>query len=242
MVLNFHEPTREFEKALSEYTKAPYVIALDSASNGLFISLMYEKEFGNWDNFNQKIEVPCRTYMSAVCEVINAGGMVAFKEVKGETLKGAYRLNPTRVIDSALRFTSNMYEPNTFMCISFTGAYKHFKLGKGGAVLTDNKHFYEWAKKYRNSGRGECSYHVDKFNQLGINAYMMPDIATRGLVLFNQFYDSQGNPKHNEDLELPYPDLSKFDIYNQKSEIHKLYEENKALKEKLNKYEDSNNR
>jgi hypothetical protein len=22
-----------------------------------------------------------------------------------------------------------------------------------------------------------------------------------------------GTPKHNEDLELPYPDLSKFDIY-----------------------------
>jgi hypothetical protein len=24
-----------------------------------------------------------------------------------------------------------------------------------------------------------------------------------------------GTPKHNEDLELPYPDLSKFDIYKQ---------------------------
>jgi hypothetical protein len=22
-----------------------------------------------------------------------------------------------------------------------------------------------------------------------------------------------GTPKHNEDLELPYPDLSKFDVY-----------------------------
>jgi hypothetical protein len=24
-----------------------------------------------------------------------------------------------------------------------------------------------------------------------------------------------GTPKHNEDLELPYPDLSKFEIYQQ---------------------------
>jgi hypothetical protein len=23
----------------------------------------------------------------------------------------------------------------------------------------------------------------------------------------------QGKPKHNEDLELPYPDLSKFEVY-----------------------------
>jgi hypothetical protein len=28
----------------------------------------------------------------------------------------------------------------------------------------------------------------------------------------NQFY-KDGNKKHNEDLELPYPDLSKFEIY-----------------------------
>jgi len=28
-----------------------------------------------------------------------------------------------------------------------------------------------------------------------------------------QFYNMDGTPKHNEDLELPYPDLSKFKIY-----------------------------
>jgi hypothetical protein len=28
-----------------------------------------------------------------------------------------------------------------------------------------------------------------------------------------QFYNIDGSPKHNEDLELPYPDLSKFEIY-----------------------------
>jgi hypothetical protein len=29
----------------------------------------------------------------------------------------------------------------------------------------------------------------------------------------NQFYNFDGTKKHNEDLELPYPDLSKFKIY-----------------------------
>jgi hypothetical protein len=29
----------------------------------------------------------------------------------------------------------------------------------------------------------------------------------------NQFYNIDGTPKHNNDLELPYPDLSKFKIY-----------------------------
>ena len=31
-----------------------------------------------------------------------------------------------------------------------------------------------------------------------------------------QFYELNGDKKHNEDLTLPYPDLSKFKIYNQK--------------------------
>ena len=29
----------------------------------------------------------------------------------------------------------------------------------------------------------------------------------------NQFYNIDGSKKHQEDLELPYPDLSKFKIY-----------------------------
>ena len=47
---------------------------------------------------------------------------------------------------------------------------------------------------------------------IGWNFYMMPELAARGLLLMGQFYD--GNiPKENEDLELSYPDLSKFEIY-----------------------------
>ena len=43
----------------------------------------------------------------------------------------------------------------------------------------------------------------------------MPQLAARGLLLMNQFYNTDGTKKHNEDLTLPYPDLSKFDIYKQ---------------------------
>jgi hypothetical protein len=44
---------------------------------------------------------------------------------------------------------------------------------------------------------------------------MMPELAARGLLLMNQFYTTRGDKKVNEDLELPYPDLSKFEIYKQ---------------------------
>jgi hypothetical protein len=136
--------------------------------------------------------------------------------VDGETIKGAYQLKPTNVWDSALRFTADMYIPDSMMCISFTGAYKHFKLSKGGAILLDDLDAYNWLKKARFSGRSECSYHDDNFDDnpvIGWNFYMMPELATRGLLLINQFYNTDGSKKHNEDLELPYPDLSKFKIW-----------------------------
>jgi dTDP-4-amino-4,6-dideoxygalactose transaminase len=209
MAQGAYKITEEFEEQLSKYTGAPYVITVDNASNAIFLSLMYE-------NVKDKIiTIPSRTYPSVPCEIIHAGAKVHFEPVVGKILKGAYQLKPTNVWDSALRFTHNMYIKNTHMCISFTGPYKHFKLSKGGAILTDNYDAYLWFKRARYSGRRECSYHTDNFDMLGWNFYMMPELAARGLLLMNQFYNIDGTPKHNEDLELPYPDLSKFEIYKQ---------------------------
>jgi len=200
--------TDDFENELSKYTRAPYVIALDNMSNALFLSLYYE-------NIKDKeITIPNRTYPSVPCEIIHAGGKVKFKKIEGTTLKGAYPLQGSKTWDSALRFTYDMYIPDTFMCISFTGPYKHLKLGKGGAILTDDYSAYLWFRRARYSGRRECSYLEDNFDMLGWNFYMMPEIAARGLQLMNQFYVG-GKPKYNEDLELPYPDLSVFKIYTQ---------------------------
>tara|TARA_R110002124_G_scaffold141849_2_gene306414 strand:+ start:776 stop:1417 length:642 start_codon:yes stop_codon:yes gene_type:complete len=208
MANGVHKITEDFEKELSKYTGAKYVVTVDNQSNGLFLALMYEKIKG------MEIEIPSRTYPSVPCEIIHAGGKVKFKPVDGETLKGSYQLYPTNVWDSALSFTYNMYKPGTHMCISFTGPYKTFKLSKGGAILTDNHDAYLWFKRARFSGRRECSYHDDNLDMIGWNFYMMPELSARGLLLINQFYDNTtGEPKVIEDIELRYPDLSKFKIY-----------------------------
>jgi len=209
---NIYDITNEFEKRLAEYTGARYAVALDNQSNALFLSLYYEKNVAKSIKSNT-IDIPCRTYPSVPCEIIHAGLKVGFKPVEGKTLKGAYLLEGSNVYDSALRFTTDMYIPKSHMCISFTGPYKHFKLSKGGAILTDNHDAYLWFRRARYSGRRECSYHDDNLDMLGWNFYMMPELAARGFLLMNQFYNMDGTPKHNEDLELPYPDLSKFPIY-----------------------------
>jgi dTDP-4-amino-4,6-dideoxygalactose transaminase len=207
MANGIYKITEDFEKALADYTGAPYVVTVDNQSNALFLALMYEKVAG------QEIIIPARTYPSVPCEIIHAGAKVKFSPVEGKTIKGAYQLEPTNVWDSALSFTADMYKKGTHMCISFTGPYKHFKLSKGGAILTDSLDAYHWFKRARYSGRRECSYHDDNFDMLGWNFYMMPELATRGMLLMGQFYNIDGTKKHQEDLELPYPDLSKFEIY-----------------------------
>jgi len=208
MANGVYKITEDFENEVGRYTGAPYVITVDNMSNALFLSLMYEGVKG------KEITIPSRTYPSVPCEIIHAGAKVKFKTTKGETLKGAYQLEGTRTWDSALRFTHNMYIPNTFMCVSFTGPYKHLKLSKGGAILTDDYEAMLWLKRARFSGRRECSYHTDNFDMIGWNMYMMPELAARGLLMMSQFYDNITNkPKEIADLELPYPDLSKFEIY-----------------------------
>tara|TARA_R110002012_G_scaffold296173_1_gene493343 strand:+ start:675 stop:1304 length:630 start_codon:yes stop_codon:yes gene_type:complete len=207
MAYGVYKVTEEFENRLADYTGAPYCVAVDNASNAIFLCLMYEKVKG------LDITIPSRTYPSVPCEIIHAGAKVKWEKVKGKSIKGAYQLKPTKVWDSALRFTADMYIPDTHMCISFTGPYKTFKLSKGGAILTDDYDAFLWFKRARYSGRRACSYHEDNFDMLGWNFYMMPELAARGLLLIDQFYDSKGNKKKMDDLEMRYPDLSKFKIY-----------------------------
>ena len=212
MANGIYKITEDFEKALADYTGAKYAVTLDNMSNGLFLALYYEN-YVKKSITSPTIKIPARTYPSVPCEIIHAGLKVEFEPVEGRTIKGAYNLKGSNVWDSALSFTADMYKEGTFMCVSFTGPYKHFKLSKGGAILTDSEEAYLWFKRARYSGRRECSYHEDNLDMLGWNFYMMPELAARGMLLMNQFYTTDGNKKHNADLELPYPDLSKFEIY-----------------------------
>lgn len=212
MAQGVYKITEDFEKALCDYTGSKYAITLDNMSNALFLALYYEKNIKK-SITSESISIPSRTYPSVPCEIIHAGLKVDFEPVEGKKIKGAYQLKGSNVWDSALRFTADMYIPGSHMCVSFTGPYKTLKLSKGGAILTDDHDAMLWFKRARFSGRRECSYHDDNFDMLGWNFYMMPELSARGLLMMLQFYNLDGTKKHNEDLELPYPDLSKFEIY-----------------------------
>jgi len=184
---------------IAEYSGCKYAVAVDSGSNALFLCCLYCNIRGS------EVTIPSRTYPSVPCGIIHAGGKVKFKDCQWS---GTYRLEPFPIVDGAKRFTSNMYEKETLHCLSFH-AKKHLKIGRGGAILTDDQKAYEWLKVARFDGRHECNLRDDNITCLGWNFYMTPEQAARGLWLMMMM------PEHNADLEeVPdYPDLSKVSAY-----------------------------
>jgi len=202
---NPYEVTHKFEETVAEYCGAPYAVAVDNATNGMFMCIKYlEAE-------DIEITIPSITFMSVPCAIIQSGNRVKFDSdhsaLIGNKLKGEYQLSPLPVWDSALRFTKGMYRPGQFQCISFSGPHKFLKLGKGGMILTDSKEAYEWLKRARYFGRNPVDHMVDHFDMLGWNYYMLPEIAAKGLVMM------MGIAEHNNDLEREYQDLSKYKVY-----------------------------
>lgn len=222
--------TEQFEQALSDYTGAPYVVTIDNACNAIFLALYYEKNIAKTLTADT-LEMPCRSYPGVPPELIRNGFKIKFNPMSDKYLEGPYNFYPSKTWDSALRFTYNMYIPGTFMCISMTGGLKTFKAGaKMGAILTDNKEAADWFKRARFSGRREKPYMEDNLDMLGYNYYLNPELAVRGLILMTGFY-KDGKPIHNPDVKLPYPDLSKFPIYQQPKNVFNREEvENLILK------------
>ena len=184
-----------FEEEIAEYTGAPYAVALDNCTDALFLCCTYLKV--------QDVTIPKKTYLSVPQAVMASGGRVSFDDTEW---KGLYQLKPYPIYDSARRFTSDMYIPNTFMCLSFHPK-KILKLRKGGMILTDDKDAYTWFKKARHEGRDEIPYTQDNITFMGWNMYMTPPDAAEGLWMMTSM------PKHNEDTIEDYPDLRRNDLY-----------------------------
>jgi dTDP-4-amino-4,6-dideoxygalactose transaminase len=184
-----------FEEEIAEYTGAPYAVALDNCTDALFLCCTY-LNVGD-------VTIPKKTYLSVPQAVMASGGKVSFDDTEWQ---GLYQLKPYPIYDSARRFTSGMYIPNTFMCLSFHPK-KILKMRKGGMILTDSKEAYDWFKKARHEGRDEIPYTQDNIKFMGWNMYMTPPDAADGLWLMSSI------PKHNEDTIEDYPDLRRNDLY-----------------------------
>jgi dTDP-4-amino-4,6-dideoxygalactose transaminase len=184
-----------FEEEIADYTGSPYAVALDNCTDALFLCCYYLKV--------NEVTIPKKTYLSVPQSIITSGGKVKFEDLDWS---GIYQLKPYPIYDSSRRFTSKMYIPNTFMCLSFHPK-KILKMRKGGMILTDNKDAYKWFKMARHEGREEIPYIYDNIKMIGWNMYMTPPDAADGMWLMSSMSE------HNEDLSENYPDLTRNNLF-----------------------------
>jgi dTDP-4-amino-4,6-dideoxygalactose transaminase len=190
-----------FEEEIADYTGSKFAVSVDNCTNAIFLVCKYLNV--------KEVTIPSKTYLSVPQSIIHAGGEVIFdKRNETNDWTGIYQLKPYPIYDAAKRFTSNMYIPNTFMCLSFH-IKKTLKISKGGMILTDDENAVKWFKKARYEGRSEKLYHEDDIDMLGWNMYMTPQQASHGLSLM------QNIPLHNADLgeNDGYRDLTEFTVF-----------------------------
>lgn len=166
-----------FENELATYAGSTYCVVVDSCSNAMFLCLKYK------NITNQTISIPGRTYSSVPMQIIHAGNKIRFTD---EAWSGKYHLGDTGIVDAATMFENNMYETNTLMCTSFHHR-KTLKLGRGGAIFTDEPNFVEWCRPMIYDGRDMYTmYKEDNFSCIGYHMYMTPEDAIKGLHLLHE--------------------------------------------------------
>lgn len=220
--MNPHKVTRDFERALCDYTGARFAVAVNSCTMALTLSVAWcisRREFG----VDNVVEIPRLTYVSVPMAIIHAGGKVAFRD---DDWSGYYRLNPFPVWDSARLFTSGMYPficatplpsrpgelisvpVSGFACVSFH-ASKTLGLEQGGAILHDSEEADAWLRRARFDGRTEGVAPIDdSFDMIGWHCYMNPSTAAQGILKLHSL------PRYNKPLPNDdYPDLSAMSIF-----------------------------
>jgi len=195
-----------FEQEIAEYCGSKYAVAVDSCTNGIFLSLKY---IGIALPHDQYVEVPKYTYISVPMMCMHAGFDVKFVD---REWAGKYRLSPHNVIDSAAMFAKDMHNTGDFTCISF-----HFKkavsTGRGGMILTDDKQAVDWLVQARYDGRPSMFYNemtTKPVTVLGYHMYMQPEQAVRGLESFYRIKGQNIITGRSSEYKV---DLSKLDVF-----------------------------
>jgi dTDP-4-amino-4,6-dideoxygalactose transaminase len=131
----------DFEKALADYTGAPYVVVTDGCTHAIELAMRCYQV--------NKVEFTAYTYLSIV---MTMGELGVEYNLTDEQWTGEYQFHGTNIWDSARRLEPNMYRSGQVQCLSF-GNTKPLELGKGGAILLDDPDVYYLLSCMRSDGR-----------------------------------------------------------------------------------------
>ena len=189
-----------FEKAICEYTGAPYCVVTDCCTHAIEIAF----------RLNRPVDVvafPAKTYLSVLMTMHKLG--IPYK-LQDRAWRGQYKFEGSHVWDCARYFEKDMYIPGAVQCISF-GLTKPLQIGRGGCLLTDDPILYQQASCMRYDGRDIFTYSpwvTQKRFKVGYHYYLRPEECVVGLNLLEQKqFTEQIDSYYN------YPDCREIEIY-----------------------------
>lgn len=131
----------EFERALAEYTSAPFAVVTDCCTHAIELCLRIDNVYVT--------DFTAYTYLSIPQLMRNLN--INYR-LTGERWVGEYQFHGTNIWDSARRLERGMYRTEQKQCLSF-GNGKPLQLGRCGAILLDNVEDYRTLSRMRSDGR-----------------------------------------------------------------------------------------
>jgi len=193
-----YDTVLNFENRLANFFGSNFAVATDCCTHAIELCLRYK-------NFN-KISCPKQTYLSIPMTLEKLNLNWHWEDLQW---KDYYRLGNTNILDAANHWEENGYIKDTFMCLSFQFK-KPLSLGRGGAILLDNKDDYIALKKMTHDGRDPFSNDTWKEHEvetIGYHYYMIPEIAEQGLTKMNDVKKSKSWTNND------YPTLTTFKVF-----------------------------
>jgi dTDP-4-amino-4,6-dideoxygalactose transaminase len=191
---------KQFEDAIAEYTGAPYAIMTDCCTHAIELCLRY-------DNV-RALKMTPYTYLSIPMTMHKLGIPYVYNEEVKQEWSGEYAFMYTRIWDSARRLEKDMYVAGTMKCLSF-GHSKPLHIGRGGAILLDDKKAYDAIIRMRYDGRdlNISPWQEQKEFRVGYHYKPTPEEAAQGLALLQGIRAFPVTPQF-----VPYPDLRTITI------------------------------
>ena len=189
------EKILEFETALAQFTGAPHAVMTDCCTHAIELCLRY-------DGVESCTFTPY-TYLSIPMLMHKLGIQYSYNQ---EQWTGEYQFENTRIWDSARRLESNMYRAGQMQCVSF-GHDKPLPIGRGGAILLNDKTTYQALLRMRYDGRDLTVSPWVAQQEFQVGYHYRPTIeeAERGLQLLSQY---QSQPPR----AVVYPDCRQISI------------------------------
>jgi len=184
----------EFEKALSEYTGAPYVILTDGCTHAIELCMRYDQI--------KACKFTAHTYLSIAMTMRQLG--ISYELIE-ERWTGEYQFYGTRVWDSARRLERDMYRSGAMQCLSF-GHSKPLEIGKCGAILLDDVAAYHVISRWRSDGRDLTVSPWQEQAKFSLGYHYCPTLESCALGL-EKLPQINQPPKYHQ-----YPDLRHIQI------------------------------